>query len=488
MMAQGVAREPRNTTPDITDWDMRFGRAGCSGGFMYSPTMSRTFSINSGSFDSLNVSLRCGWSPNARQICCTVVRPRPLALALPRLLQWVAPRGVASRVRTMTSSTCSSVTRRGAPGRGSSYKPSSRSRTNRPRHLQTVVCDTRSRFATSVLSCPSAHARMIRARRARCGGLGADGSPQYAVFTTLSTGIQTVQELVASIGDSCILRRMAGQACPREPREGASEMTDYVIRGGEEGRARLRVISQALWPSTLNLLVRAGITPGMACLDVGCGGGDVTLEMARIVGPSGSATGMDMDHTKVQLAQEDAESSGITNVEFVGQDIDRLEYEDDYDLVYARLLLTHLPDPTAALQRLVKATKPGGVVAIEDMDHSGIFSYPASRSLAEHVRLYDQVVRLRGADPQIGPKLPGFFRELGLREVQFAHVQPAFIAGDAKRIHQITLENIAPALIASGLATEGEIQRLSTELADFAQNMETVVSFPRIFQVCAYRA
>ncbi len=85
--------------------------------------------------DSLNVSLRCGWSPNARQICWTVVRPRPLAFAMPRLLQCVSPRGVSSSVRTMTCSICSSLICRGAPGRGSSYKPSNRSRTNRPRHL-----------------------------------------------------------------------------------------------------------------------------------------------------------------------------------------------------------------------------------------------------------------------------------------------------------------------------------------------------------------
>ncbi len=54
-------------------------------------------------------------------------------------------------------------------------------------------------------------------------------------------------------------------------------MTSYVIRGGEEGKARLRIISQALWPSTLDLLTRAGIRPGMACLDVGCGGAPAVL-------------------------------------------------------------------------------------------------------------------------------------------------------------------------------------------------------------------
>src|SRR5687768_3247459 len=82
---------------------------------MYRPTMSRTFSISRGSVDSLNVSVRCGCNPNARQICCTVVRPNPLAFAMPRLLQCVSPRGVSSSVRTITVSICSSLICRGAP-------------------------------------------------------------------------------------------------------------------------------------------------------------------------------------------------------------------------------------------------------------------------------------------------------------------------------------------------------------------------------------
>ena len=261
----------------------------------------------------------------------------------------------------------------------------------------------------------------------------------------------------------------------------------YVIRGGEEGRARLRIISHSLWPTTLKLLNSAGIKTGMACLDVGCGGGDVTFEMARLVGSSGMATGIDMDSTKIQLAQQEAEHEAITNIKFLGLDIDHLDYEAEYDLVYARLLLTHLSDPVNALQRMANAAKPGGVVVVEDMDHSGIFCYPASPALKQHVSLYNSIIRLKGADPEIGPKLPALFRQIGLQNLHLSHVQPAFIEGEAKRIHQITLENIAPAVIAAGLATEAEINVLFSQLQDFVHDSQTIMSFPRIFQIWAYR-
>jgi hypothetical protein len=92
----------------------------------------------------------------------------PVALAIERVDQWVAPlAGLSSRVLTITASTLSSVTVRFAPGRGSSNSPSRRRATKRARHFPTVTALTRSRAATALLVVPSsAQARMIRARSA----------------------------------------------------------------------------------------------------------------------------------------------------------------------------------------------------------------------------------------------------------------------------------------------------------------------------------
>lgn len=264
-------------------------------------------------------------------------------------------------------------------------------------------------------------------------------------------------------------------------------MTSYVIQGGEPGRARLRVISGVMRPTTLDLLNRAGIKPGMTCLDVGCGGGDVTLQMARLVGSSGTVTGIDMDGTKIQLARQDAQNEALANVKFLELDIDGLDARAQYDLVFARLLLTHLRDPVKALQRMVNAARPGGLVVAEDIDHSGIFCYPACPALEQYVKLYNQVVRHRGADPEIGPKLPSLFRQAGLPDPHVSHVQPVFLEGEGKRIPQITLENIALALISAGLATQAEIDALLAELDQFTQNPQTLMSVPRILQVWAVR-
>src|SRR6478609_7066859 len=89
----------------------------------------------------------------------------PAALAIDRVLQWVSPGGVVSRVFTMIASTAASVIVRGAPTRGSSYNPVRRCAANWLRHLATVVLVVRRRRATAV-SEALAHARTMRARKA----------------------------------------------------------------------------------------------------------------------------------------------------------------------------------------------------------------------------------------------------------------------------------------------------------------------------------
>ena len=88
----------------------------------------------------------------------------------------------------------------------------------------------------------------------------------------------------------------------------------YVIRGGVEGRERLRLLSAVMGPSTRALLAEVGIAAGAACLDLGCGGGDVTFELARALGPGGRVLGVDLDEIMVDMARREAEEHRLSNV------------------------------------------------------------------------------------------------------------------------------------------------------------------------------
>src|SRR5215470_866804 len=100
-----------------------------------------------------------------------------------------------------------------------------------------------------------------------------------------------------------------------------SDSSHYVIRGGVEGRERLRVIARVMRASSMSMFDRLGLRDGCQCLDVGCGGGDVTLDLARRVGPHGRVVGVDIDEKKLEIARTEARQLGVANVEFRVADV-----------------------------------------------------------------------------------------------------------------------------------------------------------------------
>jgi SAM-dependent methyltransferase len=262
----------------------------------------------------------------------------------------------------------------------------------------------------------------------------------------------------------------------------------YVIRGGLEGRERLRVLARVMWPTTSALLTRVGIPSDARCLDLGCGGGDVTMALAGLA-PDGSVVGEDLDETKLDLARAEASDAGLRNVEFRTGDVMTPSNEGErFELVYVRFLLTHLPDPAAALAVTTKRLAPGGVVVVEDIDFTGHFCHPPSAAFDRYVEWYTKAVQGRGCDPNIGPRLPGLLREAGVRDVDVHVVQPVGLTGEVKMIAPLTLEAIAEAVLAAQLTTADELKRTVDELYAYANTDTTLLSVPRIVQTWGRRA
>jgi SAM-dependent methyltransferase len=274
-------------------------------------------------------------------------------------------------------------------------------------------------------------------------------------------------------------RRRSEIAVTAEPN---SQPGSYVLTGGQEGKQRLNLLADILRPTTLRLLGDAGLRSGDRCLDLGCGGGDVTLDIARAVGPEGSVTGVDSDPRIAGLAREDARRAGAANTDFRVADVHTFE-GGPFDLVYCRLLLGHLSDPADMLTRMRRLAGPGGRVVIEEMDVSGWYSYPHDPANARFEELYTEVVRLGGGDADIGRRLPVIALAAGLGDLHCTVFQPAHVSGPYKRMAEMTMERIRPALLRYGLATDGEIGELLVRMRAFAENPSTLLAFPRIVQV-----
>jgi SAM-dependent methyltransferase len=257
----------------------------------------------------------------------------------------------------------------------------------------------------------------------------------------------------------------------------------YRLRGGVAGRERLRVLSRVMHTMTSGLLERLGVEPGDRCLDVGCGGGDVTLALARLAGPAGGAVGVDIDEVKLGIARDEAAEAGVENVDYLAASVDELPPDEAFDLVYARFLLTHLPDPGAALRSMVAAARPGAVVAVEDIDYAVGFCHPPCAAYDAFWDVYPRVAAHAGGDARIGRRLPVLFAEAGLNRIGVHIEQPAGFDPDVKLLSALTLEYIADAAVASGLVEADEIEAQVEELHRFAARPDTLLSLPRVVQV-----
>lgn len=254
----------------------------------------------------------------------------------------------------------------------------------------------------------------------------------------------------------------------------------YAIAGGEPGKRRLDVLAAVMDPLTGSLLDRAAIDAAHRCVDVGCGGGHVTRELARRA-PDGHAVGIDIDPEVVELARLDAEREGLANLAFRVGDAMALD-DGPYDLAYARFLLSHVGDPAGAVSAMVAALRPGGVLVVEDVDFTGSFSHPDSAAYRRYVELYRATVARRGGNADIGPALPALLQTAGLDGVGFNVVQPAGHDGDAKLISPLTLARMSHSIVEEGVASAEEVEQVLAELYAFHEDPATVMSMPRIVQ------
>lgn len=262
----------------------------------------------------------------------------------------------------------------------------------------------------------------------------------------------------------------------------------YAIQGGLPGRERLRVLSRVMHPTTTALFDRLNVGPGLTCLDVGCGGGDVTLELARRVAPAGRVVGVDVDEAKLDLARQEAAGAGLGNVTYQQLDVRTQTVGEYFDVVYARFLLSHLDDPSRVLGSFHQHLRPGGLVVVEDVDFTGHFTWPESPAARRFADLYGAVVRKRGGNPDLGPHLPVLLADAGFAEVGLHVVQPIATEGEAKLLNPLTLVNIADAVLQDGLASREELDEMVRQLYEFAADPRTVAGAPRIVQAWGRRS
>jgi SAM-dependent methyltransferase len=250
-----------------------------------------------------------------------------------------------------------------------------------------------------------------------------------------------------------------------------------------ETELRFAGLEAALDPSTIRYLAGLGVSDGWSCWEVGAGSGSIASWLAERVGPTGRVLATDIDPRFIPDSQAD-------HLEVARHDvtIDAIP-SARYDLIHARLVLSHLPERGDVLVKLVQALRPGGWLVIEDFCNAfERGSEPADASQARyrnvHAALWDFLARSNDNHSDFAPSLPQLLARLGLAEVG-AEGRLVFGNGGspAVRVIEAALRQVGDQMISAGLVDRSALD----EAIGFLSNPTSIVGLPMLISAWGRR-
>ena len=249
-------------------------------------------------------------------------------------------------------------------------------------------------------------------------------------------------------------------------------MTDpeYVLGTGEDELARL-ALQNRLWSDTaVSAWRRAELQMGQRALDVGCGPGYASFDLANLVSPSGFVVGIDESRPFVDDANEAARARRMPHFEARVGDVQRLgdalRPDERFDFAYARWVLCFVSDPAAVIAGVAAALEPGARFVVHDyFNYESMTMAPRRRSHDRAVAAASRAWRAAGGDPDIGGRLPEMFAAHGLRlDAVRAHVRIARGGESMFAWPDTWWRTFAPKLVGMGELEQADCDELIDDL------------------------
>ncbi len=209
------------------------------------------------------------------------------------------------------------------------------------------------------------------------------------------------------------------------------------------------------------------LAPGQSLLDVGCGPGSITADLASWVEP-GAVVGIDRAAMVVAEAEAAYPPAAHPNLRFIRGDVYGLEFDDGYfDVVYAHQILQHLTEPVAALREMRRVLRTGGLLAVRDADYGAFTWFPADPALDEWLDLYHRVTRANGAEADGGRHLPSWVRAAGFADLAVSSSNWTYATAEERAwwgglwAERVTSSDFAGQAIDDGLASVAQLERFA---------------------------
>ncbi len=256
----------------------------------------------------------------------------------------------------------------------------------------------------------------------------------------------------------------------------------YVLGHSAEELNRLIDQARLFGELTEDVFVRAGIGPGMRVLDVGCGAGDVSFLLARIVGPSGAIVGVDRSEDAVAMANARAQAMGLAQVSFSQSECEEISLDQPVDAAVGRFVLMYSSEPSIALRRVAANVRAGGIVAFQEMNVAEAKSFPYVDLFEQSMRWIIETLDREKVKNLMGLGLYRTFVEAGLPPPQM--IMGARVEGSSDSLgYQIVaqvVKSLLPVMEKLGIANEKEVQieTLAQRLRDEVLSRGAVIVLP----------
>jgi ubiquinone/menaquinone biosynthesis C-methylase UbiE len=248
---------------------------------------------------------------------------------------------------------------------------------------------------------------------------------------------------------------------------------NYIVQVGENADYRLGVLNNIFRPTTMSFLTKLGLKRGMQVLEVGCGTGQVTIDLAKAVGPTGHVTAVDISPEQISVARKNIHKAGLnSNVTLrIMNANDLRDLGEQFHLVCSRFILMHLEDPDRALAAMWASVIPGGILACEEPEMSRCSSETPSDAFNRSMNWHMAYATYAGLDFNIGKQLLPTFKKLGFSNPSEWCAQP-FVEGTQpeKDIYPLLHDECKPKYVAAGLATAQQVDDTVNELRALVAN------------------
>ncbi len=219
---------------------------------------------------------------------------------------------------------------------------------------------------------------------------------------------------------------------------------------------------------------------GQSLLDVGCGPGTITSDLALLVAP-GETVGLDAAADVVARAREHAAGLGLENLRFEVGDLFALGYPDaSFDVIHLHQVLQHVADPVDALIELRRVLRPDGVLAARDSDYGAFAWSPDDRMLDRWLELYLAVTARNGHDARIGPRLLGLAHEAGFGAVTVSSSTWTYAEPESRAwwgglwADRVRYSRFAEQAVAYGLSGAEELEAMAAAFGRWAESPDAV--------------